>query len=159
MISRLHRLIYDENLQQQADKKVFTVYGTGKPLRQFIYSLDLAKLMVWTLRSYDSVDPIILSGELLNFCLCSVQINKVNWFSVDESAEVSIGNVAQSIAKAFQFKGTIRFETDKADGQFKKTASNAKLRALLPDFEFTDFETAISETVKWYSENTDLVRK
>lgn len=79
--------------------------------------------------------------------------------TVDESAEVSIGNVAQSIAKAFQFKGTIQFETNKADGQYKKTASNAKLRALLPDFEFTDFETAISETVKWYSENTSLVRK
>merc|ERR1712137_379559 len=46
-----------------------TVWGTGSPLRQFIYSEDLAKLFVWVLREYDSVDPIILS--------------------VDESAEVS----------------------------------------------------------------------
>ncbi len=36
--------------------------GTGKPLRQFIFSHDLAKLFVWTLREYDEIDPIILSG-------------------------------------------------------------------------------------------------
>lgn len=40
----------------------FTVMGTGKPLRQFIFSHDLAKLFVWTLREYNEIDPIILSG-------------------------------------------------------------------------------------------------
>jgi GDP-L-fucose synthase len=42
----------------------FTVSGTGKPLRQFIYSRDLAKLFIWMLREYDDVEPVILSGEL-----------------------------------------------------------------------------------------------
>ncbi|KAL1449427.1 hypothetical protein WDU94_001934 [Cyamophila willieti] len=41
----------------------FKVLGTGKPLRQFIYSLDLARLFVWVLREYDSVEPIILSDD------------------------------------------------------------------------------------------------
>jgi GDP-L-fucose synthase len=40
-----------------------TIWGSGKPLRQFIYSLDLAKLFLWVLREYDEVDPIILSGN------------------------------------------------------------------------------------------------
>ena len=40
----------------------FVVSGTGKPLRQFIYSRDLAKIFVWMLREYDEVEPIILSG-------------------------------------------------------------------------------------------------
>ena len=44
----------------------FVVSGTGKPLRQFIYSRDLAKLFIWTLRKYEDIDPIILSGEPLN---------------------------------------------------------------------------------------------
>lgn len=43
--------------------KTFTVLGTGKPLRQFIYSMDLAKLFLWVLREYDSVEPIVLSGD------------------------------------------------------------------------------------------------
>ena len=53
-----------------ADRGVFTengtpfiVGGTGKPLRQFIYSRDLAKLFIWQLREYDDVEPVILSGR------------------------------------------------------------------------------------------------
>lgn len=118
---------------------MFPVYGTGKPLRQFIYSIDLAKLFIWVLRSYESVDPIILS--------------------VDEEAEVSIAQLAESLVKAFDFKGKIEFDTSKADGQYKKTASNAKLRKLLPDFKFTDFDSAIKESVQWYVENYDNARK
>ena len=41
----------------------FIVSGTGKPLRQFIFSYDLAKLFIWQLREYDDVEPVILSGE------------------------------------------------------------------------------------------------
>lgn len=40
----------------------FVVSGTGKPLRQFIYSYDLAKLFIWMLREYNDVEPVILSG-------------------------------------------------------------------------------------------------
>lgn len=80
-------------------------------------------------------------------------------FAVDEDDEVSIEFVAKSIAKAFQFKGRIEFDTSKADGQFKKTASNRKLRSHRPDFQFTAFEEAIEATVDWYLKNQDLVRK
>lgn len=44
------------------DGTPLTIWGTGKPLRQFIYSYDLARLIIWTLRDYDEIDPIILSG-------------------------------------------------------------------------------------------------
>lgn len=117
---------------------MFPVYGSGKPLRQFIYSLDLARLFIWTLRNYDSVDPIILS--------------------VDEKDEISIGDLSKTIAKAFKFQGEIVFDTTKADGQFKKTASNKKLRSMLPDFKFTPFDQAINETVQWYISNRSEAR-
>jgi len=52
--------------------------------RQFIYSRDLARLMIWTLREYPETDPIILS--------------------VDEADEVTIGDVAMSIVDAMEFK-------------------------------------------------------
>lgn len=45
----------------------FVVSGTGKPLRQFIYSYDLAKLFIWQLREYDEIEPIILSGTIIYF--------------------------------------------------------------------------------------------
>lgn len=115
------------------------VSGTGKPLRQFIYSVDLAKLFLWVMRSYSDPDPIILS--------------------VDEAAEVTIADVVNAIAKAMAFTGKITFDTSKADGQYKKTASNAKLRKLLPGFKFTPFEDGIAESVKWFKANFATLRK
>lgn len=137
MIHRMHKLRAEQPEIPESDK-IFTVYGSGKPLRQFIYSLDLAKLMIWVLRNYNSVEPIVLS--------------------VDESAEVTIYEVAEAISKAFNFKGKLVCDTSKADGQFKKTASNAKLRNLLPDFQFTDFKEAIEASVSWYVSNYDVAR-
>lgn len=52
----------------------FVVSGTGKPLRQFIYSRDLAKLFIWTLREYQEIDPIILSGMLIVFFSMKVML-------------------------------------------------------------------------------------
>lgn len=112
--------------------------GTGKPLRQFIYSLDLARLFLWALREYDEIEPVILS--------------------VDEQSEVSIKQLAEELTNAFNFQGNIVFDTTKADGQFKKTASNAKLRKYLPDFKFTPFAEAIKQTVDWYTKNHEIAR-
>ncbi|XP_034942704.1 probable GDP-L-fucose synthase [Chelonus insularis] len=138
VIPGLMRKLYDLIKEGNTEDKVFTVLGTGKPLRQFIYSLDLAKLFIWVLREYNSVEPIILS--------------------VDEADEVSIAQVAETLAKAFDFKGKIKFDTTAADGQYKKTASNAKLRSFLPDMKFTPFEKAIKESVDWYCENYSSAR-
>ena len=139
MIQRLHQLIYLDEPEKSQEEKEFVVFGSGKPLRQFIYSLDLARLFIWVLRNYESVEPIILS--------------------VDESDEISIGDVAESIARAFDFRGKIKFDTSKSDGQFKKTASNKKLRSFLPDFKFTPHEAAIKESVQWFIQNYDKARK
>lgn len=135
----------------------FTVLGTGKPLRQFIYSLDLAKLFIWVLREYNEIEPIILSGMSISTKKYTIEI-KYYFFLVDEQAEVSIKQLAEDLVKAFEFKGKIVFDTTKGDGQYKKTASNAKLRKYLPDFEFTPFSKAIKESVDWYKENCNVAR-
>lgn len=53
------------------DGTPFTIAGTGKPLRQFIYSRDLAKLFIWVLREYEEIDPVILSSRYSPFALHS----------------------------------------------------------------------------------------
>jgi GDP-L-fucose synthase len=121
------------------DGTPFTIWGSGTPLRQFIYSLDLAELTVWVMREYHSPDPITLS--------------------VDESAEVSIKDVALAVAKAMKFEGEVIFDTTKADGQFKKTACNKKLRSYRPDYEFTSMEDGIQKSVDWFVENYETARK
>lgn len=71
---------------------------------------------------------------------------------------MTIAQAAEALAKAFDFKGKIVFDKLAADGQYKKTASNAKLRKFLPDFLFTPFDDAIKETVDWYKKNYDRAR-
>jgi GDP-L-fucose synthase len=119
--------------------KPFTIWGSGTPLRQFIYSLDLAELTVWVMREYHSPDPITIS--------------------VDEAAEVSIKDVALSVAKAMNFEGEVVFDTDKADGQFKKTACNKKLRKYRPEYEFTTIDDGIQKVVDWFVANYEGARK
>lgn len=117
----------------------FTIWGSGTPLRQFIYSLDLAELTVWVMREYHSPDPITLS--------------------VDEAAEVPIKTVALAVAKAMDFQGEVIFDTEKADGQFKKTACNKKLRSYLPDYKFTSIDDGIQKSVDWFVANYETCRK
>lgn len=45
----------------QKEGTPMVVWGSGKPLRQFIYSKDLARLMMWVARDYPEIEPIILS--------------------------------------------------------------------------------------------------
>lgn len=78
---------------------------------------------------------------------------------MDESDEVPISRVALSISAAFGFRGRLVFDTTKADGQYKKTASNAKLRSLLPEFQFTGFDAAVYETVQWFLDNQTSIRQ
>ena len=121
------------------DGEPFTIWGSGKPLRQFMYSEDLAELTVWVVKEYHSPEPIIIS--------------------VDEAAEVSIKDVALLVAKAMHFEGEVVFDTDKADGQFKKTASNAKMRSLRPDYKFIGMEEGIQRSVDWFVANYESCRK
>uniref|UniRef100_A0A8C7NN07 GDP-L-fucose synthase n=1 Tax=Oncorhynchus mykiss TaxID=8022 RepID=A0A8C7NN07_ONCMY len=114
------------------------VWGSGTPRRQFIYSLDVARLFLWVLREYDEIDPIILS--------------------VGEEEELPIKDAVEMIADALDFKGQIVFDTSKSDGQMKKTASNAKLQRYLPDFTFTPLSEGIKKTCDWFVNNYDIAR-
>lgn len=97
---------------------------------------------------------------LLRQVSCAIHIsNLFHFLTVDEKDEVSISTVAETIARAFGFEGEIRYDSTQADGQFKKTASNAKLRSYMPNFQFTPFEQAINSTVQWFKENCDTARK
>ena len=116
----------------------FVVRGSGKPLRQFIFSLDLARLIMWTLIDYNQKDSIILS--------------------VSEHEEISIKDVAESIAEAYNYSEHIEFDTNFTDGQYKKTADNSKLMKLNGNFSFTPFKEGIQKSVNWFIQNKDACR-
>ena len=120
------------------NNKDFVVMGSGTPLRQFIYSEDLAELIMFVLEEYQEKDSIILS--------------------VSEKDEVSIKTVATLIAKAFDYQDRIVFDSSKSDGQYKKTADNSKLMSLL-DYNFTSIADGIEKSVEWFNKNYETLRK
>lgn len=130
-------LIHQCYLAKQ-DNKPFYVKGSGKPLRQFIYSLDIAKCIYHLLFNYKISKSIILS--------------------VSEKDETTIGQVAELIAEAMSYK-KIEFQNEFPDGQFKKSVNNDLLISLLPsDFTFMTIQKGITETVKWFCDNYDIAR-
>jgi len=125
--------------EAKKNQTAFEIWGSGAALRQFIYNIDLAKLFIWAVREYEEIDPII--------------------FAPDEEDEVSIKDLAMMILEAFDFKGEVKYLTDKSDGLLKRTTSNAKLRRYLPQFQFTPTRQAVRETVQWYVDNYQVARK
>lgn len=107
------------------------IWGSGEPLREFIYSKDIAELTLWVMDNYHESEPIILST----------------------SEELSIKDVVKVIVEAMNFKGKVIFDKTKPDGQFRKPSDNSKLMSYLPDFKFTPFDIGIKETVEWFEKN------
>lgn len=113
------------------------VWGTGKPLRELVYSNDIATLTMWALENYSQEEPIILSSGL----------------------EISIKKVVEIIAMKMGFKGKVIFDTTKPDGQLRKPSDTSKLRKYLTDFKFTPIEKGIEKTVEWFVSNYPKLRK
>jgi len=113
------------------------IWGSGEPLREFIYSKDVAELALWVLENYNESEPIILST----------------------SEEISIKDVVSVIVEAMNFKGNVKFDKTKPDGQFRKPSDNSKLVSYLPNFKFTPFDVGIKETVEWFDKNYPNIKQ
>jgi GDP-L-fucose synthase len=129
-------LIHKLYLAQKSNTD-FTVWGSGNPLREFIFSKDVAKLSEWAVDHYNESEPIIFTT----------------------SNEISIKDLVDLLVKEFNFKGKVTFDSSKPDGQFRKPSDNGKLKSYLPDFQFTPIEEGIKETVSWFIKNYENVRK
>ena len=112
--------------QQNED---FVIKGSGSPLRQFIYSEDLAKLIMIIMENHNDNNLIL---------------------SVPERDEISIKDIGKIIAKCYNYENRIVFDTSYSDGQYKKTVSVEKLLHKIGDFKFMNIEDGIKKTVEWF---------
>ena len=119
------------------NKTALTIWGSGKPLREFIFSRDVAKLTEWVLDNYEENEPIILST----------------------SEEISIKEVVGIIVELMNFKGDVIFDSSKPDGQFRKPSDNSKIKNYLPDFKFTTLYDGLKETIEYFEKNYTIIRK
>lgn len=85
-----------------------TLWGTGSPLREFMYVEDLADALVFLLRHYSAEAPI----------------------NVGSGQEVSIAHLAGLVAAVTGYEGAIRFDETRPDGTPRKLLDCARLKAL-----------------------------
>ena len=106
---------------------VLTVWGTGTPRREFVVSRDLADACLFVMRHYDGDAPINLGG----------------------GSDVSIAEVARTVADVVGFRGEIAFDTTKPDGAPLKALDSWALREMgwRPAVAFRD---AVAETYRWF---------
>jgi GDP-L-fucose synthase len=104
-----------------------SIWGSGRPRREFIYSRDLADACLLVMRNYDADDPINLGGSL----------------------ELSIAETASAIAAVVGYRGRLRFDTNRPDGMPRKSLDTEPLRKL-GWTRLTAFDTALAETYDWF---------
>jgi GDP-L-fucose synthase len=111
----------------------FTIWGDGSPLRQFVYSEDLARLIIWSIDNWTSREHCMMVNE----------------------HEYSVMDIAMIIKNKFQIPDNmIIFDTDKPKGQFRKPATSD-----VTHYKFKNIHDGISDTIDWFVSNYNTLRK
>ena len=103
------------------------IWGTGTPLREFLFVDDLADAVIFLLNNYDDPRPI----------------------NIGSGHEVSISTLAAMIADVVGFEGTITHDTSKPDGTPRKILDSSRLSALGWDAA-TGLEEGLRSTYRWF---------
>jgi GDP-L-fucose synthase len=112
-------------LEQPAE---LLVWGDGTPTREFLHARDAAEGLVLAAEKYDSSEPVNLgSGE-----------------------EISIRDLAQLVARLCGFRGNLRFDPTKPNGQPRRRLDTTRARERLGFSARVPFEQGLRETIEWY---------
>ncbi len=106
------------------------IWGTGTPLREFIFADDMADACIFIMREYCESEPINLGGGV----------------------GISIKELAEMIKEVVGYEGELRFDSTRPDGMPLKILDSRKLRqkGWRPK---TPFDTALKATYRWFLEN------
>jgi len=107
------------------DKVLVNVWGTGTPLREFMYSPDMAEACVFVMENAD-INDIIKMTKPVN----QPDYHPPHFLNIGTGEEVSIKELALKIKKLIGFKGEIVFDTSKPDGTMRKTTDITLLKQL-----------------------------
>jgi GDP-L-fucose synthase len=172
----LPALIHKCFLAKQQDDD-FIIRGTGKPLRQFIFSYDLAKIIMILFEKninqriikmgHPEVSDFNFRGHNLEDAKRDVPfqifdgLNENVIISVPEEDEISIGDIGKIIADNFEYGHRVAFDSNYSDGQYKKTVGIEKLKNIIGnDFQFTNIKDGIKISIEWFLSNyTPVIMK
>ena len=112
------------------------LWGSGKPMREFLHVDDLAKAVVFA-----------LENELPDYI-----------YNVGSSIDITIKKLAETIQKQVGHNGNIKWDLSKPDGTPRKLINSSKINNLgwRPTY---DLETGITNTYSWFVKNIDNLKE
>lgn len=123
----ISKFVKAENLGQPE----LSIWGTGLPIREWLYASDFARL-VWEVLQNPDRPGLDQPTNLA------------------QNDGLSVRELVGIIQTKFGYHGQLRWDASKPDGAPKKVMDNAKFRQVFPQFRFTDFQDGIAETIKYY---------
>lgn len=105
-----------------------SVWGTGRATRDFLYVEDAAEAIVLAAERYNDGKPI----------------------NIGSGNEISIRELAETVAKKIGYTGKILFNASKPDGQPRRRLDTTRARELFGFTATTPFHTGIEQTISWY---------
>lgn len=135
----LPALIRKVHKAKENDAKAIEVWGTGKPLREFLYVDDLAEMSTRCLECVDAID-VYEQG-----------ISHLNCGSEDEVTILELTNIIQDVVG---YTGEIVFDSSKPDGTYRKKMNNRRMINLGCAPRHT-LKQGLQKTYAWYLENQE----
>jgi len=129
VLSALIRRFYEA---KKSNKPSVTLWGSGSPKREFIFSDDIACACI----------------KLLETAL----VDKDLPINIGVGADISIKELAEKIARMVDYSGNIYWDTSKPDGTPRKLLDNSRIKSInwIPK---VDFDLGLELTIKWYIKN------
>ena len=110
------------------EAKALEVWGSGKAVRQFVFSSDVARILLQALESFHGPQTVVMTPD----------------------SGITIAELAKLIAETMSFKGPLLFNADRPEGQRVRVIQSRKFSSQFPGFRFTPLEEGLKETVEWY---------
>ena len=132
VVPALIKKIYSSYIKNE---KSVRLWGTGKPLRDLLFSDDLAEAIYFITKNYPG-------SQMMN---------------VGSGEEISIRNLSKIIAKIIGFKGKIIFDKRYPDGTPRKILDNSKIKKLGWKKKYS-LKKGLKLTIDWYKHNFDKAK-
>ncbi|WP_368490068.1 GDP-L-fucose synthase family protein [Clostridium sp. BJN0013] len=106
------------------------VWGSGTPLREFLYSEDMADACIYLMETYEGND----------------------FFNIGTGKEISIRGLAELVKEVMRYEGKLVFDTSKPDGTPRKLLDVSRLEAAGWTYK-TELRNGVEKAYKWFREN------
>ncbi|MEN8148032.1 MAG: GDP-L-fucose synthase [Campylobacterota bacterium] len=135
------------------DEKSVEIWGSGKPMREFLWSEDMADACVFIMENRDFKDTYSAAEGSNTTCTPNELKNREvrnTHVNIGTGVDISIRELAETIKEIVGFKGELYFNADKPDGTMKKLTDVSKLHSLGWEHK-VELREGIEKMYAWYT--------